>query len=381
MNPAAARVLVGLAGYGLPGASSAFPDGVLDDDVWDAVFSEVYRQRLTGHLVHAIDDGALTVKDTQEAAALDVHERALALALVLEQLLLTTMRRLDRRGVAARVLRGPAVAHTVYPEPGLRSFADIDLLVAGADYDAMLALLCTNGARRRFREPRRGFERRFGKGVCLEVSGGLEIDVHRTLVAGPFGLAIDADALFENSARFRLGGQALEGLDAEDRLLDACVHATLDWKQPRLAALRDVAQMILCSPLAVARVRDRCRQWRCGIVVQRAIGMAWDAFGLASTPELVGWARSYEPTRFERDALQAYVGRDRSFAGQAVAGLQAIDGFWRKATYATSFLFPSREYIRTRDGSYIRRGARALRLLQDDASRRRQRPPDHAPVR
>jgi Uncharacterised nucleotidyltransferase len=369
MNPTAANVVVGLAGFGLPGALSELPDGVLDDDVWDAVFSEVCRQRLTGHLVHAIDAGAFTAKDTQEAAALDADERALALALVLEQLLLRTMGQLDRAGVTARVLRGPAVAHTVYADPGLRSFADIDLLIAGSDYDATLALLCTSGARRRFREPRRGFERRFGKGVCLEIPDGLEIDVHRTLVAGPFGLAVDADALFEDSVTFRLGGQTLEGLDPEARLIDACFHAALREK-PRLTALRDVAQMVLCSPLDVARLLDRCRHWRCGIVVQRAIGMAWDAFSLTSTPGLVRWGRSHEPTGFERHALETYVGPERSYASQAVAGIQAIDGFWSKAIYTTSFLFPRRDYVRARDGSYSRRAARALRLLLRDASPR-----------
>jgi hypothetical protein len=376
VNATAADVVVGLAGYGLPGASSAFPNGVLDDDVWDAVFSEVCRQRLTGHLVHAIDDGTFTAKDTQEAAALDADERSLALALVLEQLLLRATRLLDRGNVTARVLRGPAVAHTVYPEPGLRSFADIDLLIAGADYDAALALLCTGGAQRRFREPRRGFERRFGKGVCLEIPGRLEIDVHRTLVAGPFGIAIDADGLFENSTYFRLGGQTLEGLDPEARLLDACFHAALTERR-RLAPLRDVAQMILCSPFGAEQVRDRCRQWRCGIVVQRAIGMAWDVFGLESMSEIVRWARDYEPTGFERHAMDAYVGPGRSYARQAVAGLQAIEGFWSKVAYATSFLFPSRQYVRARDGSYSRRVTRAVRLLSDDASRRR-RPPEHA---
>jgi len=49
--------------------------------------------------------------------------------------------------------------------------------------------------------------------------------------------------------------------------------------------------------------------------------------------------------------------------------------------YATAYLLPSREYVRTRDGSYARRAVRALRLLQDDASRRRRRPPDHASLR
>jgi Uncharacterised nucleotidyltransferase len=193
------------------------------------VLAGVSGHRVTGHMVRALDDGAFAAKNDQQAAALEAHERALAVELPLERLLLTTMCQLDVANIPARVLRGPAVAHTVYLEPGLRSFADVDLLVRREDYDTALALLCARGARRRYQEPRKGFDRRFGKGVCLEIPGGLglEIDLHGTFVAGPFGLAVDTGALFESNTRFVLGGQELYGLDPEARFLDSCYQAAL----------------------------------------------------------------------------------------------------------------------------------------------------------
>ena len=371
MTESATDVVRGVAGYGLPAAAPALPQAVLDEQSWDAVLLGVSGDRLTGHLVHALDDGAFMANDDQHAAAVEAHERALAVELVLERLLLTTMRQLDAADIPARVLRGSAVAHSVYPAPGLRSFADVDLLVASRDYDAALALLCAHGARRRYQEPRKGFDRRFGKGVCLEIPGGLglEIDLHRTFVAGPFGLSVDTDALFENSTRFVLGGQELYALDPEARFLDSCFHAALGREQPRLVALRDVAQMVLCSSLDADRVRERCRAWRCGIVVQRAVGLAWDAFALVDTPEVVRWARSHECSLFERRALHAYVGSDRSYPRQAVAGLHAVRGVRDKARYATALLVPNRTYVRIREGSYRRRVRRALRLFREESRR------------
>jgi hypothetical protein len=371
MNASATDVVRGVAGYGLPGSAPALPQAVLDDKTWEAVLAGVSGDRLTGHLVRALDDGVFAASDDQQAAAVEAHEGALAVDVVLERLLLTTMRQLDAADIPARVLRGPAVAHSVYLEPSLRSFADVDLLVASRDYDAALAQLCADGARRRYQEPRKGFDRRFGKGVCLEIPGGLglEIDLHRTFVAGPFGLAVDTDALFENSTRFVLGGQELYGLDPEARFLDSCFHAALGRKEPRLVALRDVAQMILCSSLDADRVRERCRAWRCGIVVQRAVGLAWGAFALLDTPEVVRWAHSHECSLFERRALRAYVGSDRSYAGQAVAGLQAVHGVRDKARYATALLVPNRAYVRIREGSYRRRVRRALRLFREESRR------------
>jgi Uncharacterised nucleotidyltransferase len=372
MTALADDVVRGVAGYGLPGSARTLPQAVLDDEIWEAVCTEVSTRRLTGHLVRALDDGAFTANDDQQAAAFEAHERSLALALLLERLLLTTVPQLASATIAARVLRGPAVAHTVYAEPGVRSFGDIDLLVAQGDYDATVALLCADGARRRYEEPRKGFDRRFGKGVCLELPGGLEIDLHRTFVAGPFGLAVETDSLFESSTQFFLGGQELEGLDPEARFLDACFHAALGRRAPRLVALRDVAQMILCSPLDVAQVRERCRAWRCGIVVQRAVGLAWDAFELDDTPEVVQWARGHECSLFEQRALHAYVSSDRSYARQAVAGLQAVRGVRDKARYASALLVPNRTYVRLREGSYRRRVRRALRLFREES--RRQEP-------
>lgn len=367
-----AGVVQGVAGYALPNSARALPDSALDDDTWSAVCTAVVRHRVTGHLVRALHDGAFAVTDDQWATASEAHEHALAVDLLLEYLLLKTVTRLGAVNISTRVLRGPAVAHTVYAEPDLRSFGDVDLLVADRDYEAALAQLCVHGARRRYPEPRRGFDRRFGKGVCLETPDGLEIDLHRTLVAGPFGLAIDTEALFRMSSEFSLGGHDLFALDAEGRFLDACFHAALGDKRRRLRALRDVAQMILCSPVDTTRVRELCQAWRCGIVIRRAIGLAWDAFTLDATPDIVAWTSTLEPTGFERQALQAYVGAGRSYARQTVAGLQAVRGVGAKLRYAAALFVPTREYVRARDGSYLRRARRAARLYRDERAARRQ---------
>jgi hypothetical protein len=365
-----------VAGYGLSGAPLALPRGSLDERTWTVVLADAAREHVTGHLVQALDDGAFPATDTQWAEAIEHHERALGLDLVLERLLLASVAELDAAGIPTRVLKGPAVAHTVYPEPGRRSFADVDLLVPAQHYDGAIGLLCRDGARRRYPEPRRGFDRRFGKGVCLESRDGLELDLHRTFVAGPFGLAVDNEALFATSWPFSLGGRVLEGLDPEARFVHACFHASLGDVEPRLVALRDVAQMLLHSTLDAHRVQELCRRWRCGIVVQRATQVAWETFGIAVSPELVRWAQHYLPSEFERRALRAYVGPDRSYARQAVAGLYAVRGIRAKAAYAGALLVPTAAYVRARDGSYLRRVGRAVGMFLGERAKRARRRPD-----
>src|SRR5437016_2373101 len=94
--------------------------------------------------------------------------------------------------------------------------------------------------------------------------------------------------------------------------------------------------------------RTTTRRSRC----PAPIALAWDAFALDSTPEVVRWARGLECSEFEQRALLAYVSSDRSYARQAVAGVQAVRGVRAKARYASALLVPNRTYVRIREGSY-----------------------------
>lgn len=47
----------------------------------------------------------------------------------------------DVGGIELRVLKGPAVAHLDEVDPALRSFSDLDLLIAAADMDRGIAAL------------------------------------------------------------------------------------------------------------------------------------------------------------------------------------------------------------------------------------------------
>jgi hypothetical protein len=371
VNTAARSLLRGIAAYGLGGALSP-PGRPLDDATWSRVLAEARRRRITGHFVHALEEGAFAATADQSAAAIRVHEAALGLDLCLEQLLVAAVSALDRAGIQSMVLKGPALAHTIYADASLRSFGDIDLLVPSTSYDAAVGVLREGGARRRFPELRPGFDRRFGKGACLETPQGLELDLHRTFAAGPFGLAVDCDALFTTRSRFPLGGRTFAALDPEARFVHACFHAALGDAEPRLVALRDVAQILLHSDVDAGRVRDLCYGWRCGIVVERATRLAWEAFALSSAHEVTTWAWRCQPSKFERRSLRAYVGPHRSYARQAVAGLSAVRGIRGKAAYAGALFVANADHVRSRDGGYVRRFGRAVRLvLRDQGDRRR----------
>lgn len=356
------ELLSAVAAYGLPGRTGALRQRPLDDGRWRCLLAAVSRQRLAGHLVHAIAEGALPATVEQEAQARHLHLVWLGRVLCLERLLLEVVGTVERAGIDHRVLKGPATAHLVYPDPALRLFVDIDVLVPTDRFDDAASALVAAGCRRPSPELRPGFDRRFGKGATLLTAGGHEVDLHRTFAQGPFGLTVDLAAVFRAPVTLHLGGRDLRALDQELSFLVACYHAALGDATPRLVPLRDVAELLLGHDLDLGRVAGLARSWRAEAVVARAVRCAWRTLDLQPVG-LSRWAGEYRATRAERWMLDAYTGPSRCLGGMALRSLRVIPRPADKAAYLSGVLFPQQAAIASYERGYARwwrRGARAL---------------------
>lgn len=362
------EVVGAIAGYGLPGARP-LPRTALPDAGWRAVFELATRERLTPLLAGAVADGALPVSARQHEQATAAHEQSMRLCVLLERALLETATGFEGSGIMYRVLKGPAVAHLDYPDPAQRAFGDVDVLVASSQYDTALEVLRASGAQRRFSEVRPGFDRRWGKGACLVAPDGTQIDVHRTFVAGPFGLTIDLDELLLMPDSVTIGGCNLPVLDRESRFVHACFHSALGDRVARLVALRDVAQLILTTDLDRDVVMARAQRWRAEAVVARAVRLTWARLALAPHP-WGQWATEHQADRFQARALRAYTAESRSYATQVAAGLAAVRSVPEKVAYMRALLIAEPEHLATRDRSYQRRFRRAWRALGSTRSPR-----------
>ncbi|CAB4644652.1 unannotated protein [freshwater metagenome] len=333
----------------------------------EAEWAEFHRGLLLERLVplasYALDNGSLTASELQRTEITQDHARAMSLAVVLERRLLEVYSEMSLAGIDVRVLKGSAVAHLDYPDPSWRAFGDVDLLVPADTFDAASEILTAAGARRRFAEVSKGFDSRFGKGACFSYEDGLQIDLHRTLSAGPFGLTLDLDSLFRDVEEFEIGGVMLRTISRQHRFLHACFHAALGDVSPRLVALRDIAEMLLANQVNFRDAVVTARAWRAEVVIARAISLAWQRIDLPPN-DAYAWANSYSPSGYEERALRAYTSENRSYATQVAAGVTAVHGIAGKLAYMRALLLPSRQHISGRDSSYwarLRRGAGALR--------------------
>lgn len=316
-----------------------------------------------GLLTVAVQDGAILLDDDQQTRLAEINVDAQRAALRLEQRLLEVSLVLGQRAIEHRVLKGAATAHLDYSAPELRPFSDIDLLIHSRDLDRAVAALESCGGERRFAEPRAGFAARFSKAVCVVSEDGIEIDLHRSLAEGPFGLAMAPEELFESSESFELGGRTLHALGADERLIHACCHTILGRPEPELRPQRDIAQLALSGIVDRDRLEHLSWRWRCRAVVARAILLTWRTLALPVDDPWHRWAVAYQPDRFERRALTYYGDAPpQSYARQAVGGTLAVRGLGDKVRYAFSLAFPRRSYVRSRDRNYGHRVARGVRL-------------------
>jgi hypothetical protein len=335
-----------VAGHGLERRQGPGRVGVAAGD-WQALEWRLWNEKLTGLAVAANEAGVLSPPPERVESFLDRHRSAMAWCLRVEDRLLGLDERFRRAGIEYAVLKGPAVAHTAYPDPSLRGFGDLDVLVRGRQFKGACAVLEEMGFRRRLGEPRPGFDERFGKAAAhRHGDDGMEIDLHRTLVLGPFGLWIDPESLLDRATTFELAGSRIPRLDDTDTLINVAMHAVLGWP-PGLVPFRDVLQVSTSTNVDWAQLARRASEWRLSAVLKQAFATAATILGAEPLEDAAALARM-QVGRSEIQALEAYADARLALGGTAVSTLRAIPGVRAKIAYVRAVAFPQQAFMRDR---------------------------------
>jgi hypothetical protein len=346
-HPSSEDIVRAVAAHGLRQRSIlAWPAEPLPESEWKTLLMRVQTQRLEGFFAWASDSGfPITEEQAHELA--EAHAASLGANLKLEQIMLKATGALRAAGMEGYVLKGPALARLLYPDPAVRLFGDLDLLIRSEHYDKACETFESVGYKRQFQGPRPGWDQRFTKGTVFTADGGLELDIHRTLALGPYGLRIVLEDVFRNPVSFRVADRELLALAPEIRFLHACFHAALGDIVPRLVPLRDIAEMLLGPALDFGRVDELIRRWRAEAVVARAIGLTVDRLGLPDLP-MASWAERFHARLYDRIAMAAYVGPEDNNPRQQLLSVMGIGGFGPKVAYLRGLLFPKSDYLEGR---------------------------------
>ena len=151
---------------------------------------------------------------------------------------------LERTAIPTLLLKGTALALTVYPGPGLRPMADVDVLVPERLAAPARRVLAEAGWHPSLPEPERRLAHLHAQEFVREVDGVPgALDLHwRALWEGrePEG----DDAWWESAEPLRAGGFESRILAPADQLVQLCAHAARWSPQPSFHAAGDVVILL-----------------------------------------------------------------------------------------------------------------------------------------
>jgi hypothetical protein len=200
----------------------------------------------------------------------------------------------------------------------------------------------------------------FEKSLTLISPDGLELDLHRTFISGPFGQCFDPRELFATEERFRVGGRSLPALGREERLIHGCISATISDPVPRLRPSRDVLQMLRHPRLDNDRVVRLAHRWGLAAVLAGGVTHANTRLGARVDHPLLDWAEAFHPSRQDRGRLAAYAGGERAYVRRTLSALRAVPGLRRRVSFAAAYLLPAEDAVTTPVEDRSRRALRAL---------------------
>jgi hypothetical protein len=245
------------------------------------------------------------------------------------------------------VLKGAALAHTIYPAPHLRPRADLDLLIASRHVTDADRLLIAEGWTRAL-EPdstlasaQRHYQRRCPSGITEQ------LDLHWKIAnLRVFGDAVTFEELWTRAERIpTLGGHARTPSRA-DALFIACVHRVAHHDDAAdLLWLWDVHVLVSGFSAAEAdRFVDLAVARRMRAVCTRGVALAAECFHTPGAAALVA-RLDRRPARAEPSAR--LVGGDLRLVDLLRADLAATAGWRARITLVSEHLFPARSYMRS----------------------------------
>jgi hypothetical protein len=188
---------------------------------------------------------------------------------------------LERGAIPTLLLKGAALALIVYPSPGLRPMADVDVLVPERLAAPARRVLAEAGWRPNPPEPERRLAHLHAQEFVREVDGlPAALDLHwRALWEGrePAG----DDAWWESAEPLRAGGFESRVLAPADQLVQLCAHATRWSPRPAFHAAADVVMLLRAQGgrLDWERVVHQAAKRRLVLAVVTSLAALVEGFG------------------------------------------------------------------------------------------------------
>lgn len=348
---------------GLPGA----PLAPSDPAAWLRELPVLIEEGLSGLALGALDRSQATIEPALREQLTAVHRAEIAMSRVAQAWAPAAVFRLRTAGVDAVVVKGPAVA-MFYPQPGLRPFEDVDVLVPRERFRTAMDALALDGYVRPV-PPRTYFPLLCREGVNMWRADGASIDLHHRVPPWAFTGPLTFDRIHRASVPLDLGRGVVQGASTPHNLLIAALQIIgyRAGSSSKLKAWRDVHELAgHCEAEDAAReARDLELGWFLALVLRQMPTYARPT----ALVEALGEVR---PSRSQMARLRRLVPPaigSRNYSVGRLYRLPPANGL----AYLAAKALPSQEFLHNVCGSrwaYLRWWRGAHEHLMDSAGAR-----------
>ena len=239
------------------------------------------------------------------------------------------------------LLKGVALAETVYPDIALRPFGDIDLLIHKNDLYKFKPKLLQFGYE--LSEPS-------DKAIKSIKKDGIALDIHWHLVNSPYSKYIDIDEFWKNTVTINIEGIDAFVLSPENLLIHLCLHASRHY-YPQLICLVDISEVIqhYGEILDWELVLEKALHYKICPPMYYSLTHTKELFNTSIPDSVLDSLSLYNVSSFDDKiffALLAIPGD--SGANSAIATFLDINGIIPKIRYLFSKLFPGKDFMAKR---------------------------------
>ena len=261
----------------------------------------------------------------------------------------------DTLGVEALVLKGAALAETVYENVALRPMGDLDLLVRERDLETAGEALLALGYREDSGEaPDLSHHRAFVRLLPSGVYSAIELH-RRPFATPPFDRALPADQLFERSRLATIGGRTVPVPSDVDMLLHLSGHLVLQHaRSERLIWVADVdrvARLLNAEMWQEAIERADASSLAPSLSDALAVAVIWFGTpipsGVNSSLEIAIQNDPDTVSAHSRVRARAPIGHE---GARRLTDLKGVDGLLPKLRFALAFAFPPPSFMREHYG-------------------------------
>lgn len=260
------------------------------------------------------------------------------------------LHKLAAAGIDVIVLKGGALAETVYGDIAARPMSDLDLLIHPLDLGMTRQILATLGYTPAGVEMQAGFTEEFRNEEIFYKRGLVDtyIDLHWRLIAPVYyQRTFPTDWLWETCLPAKISLAPAFVLGSEAQVLYLCAHLMLHHGGNSLLWLHDVAAVIAFSRGQIDwdLVLSKAKAYNLVLSVQQILLRVVDEWNAPIPTEVVEKLRALQPSG---DEVRTYTWQHQTMALRLFADLAGTKDWRQRLRIAFDTLFPTREYMQHR---------------------------------